>query len=168
MKTLRAILITPFAATSLFAAAPTMEKLATNFGQDVAFLKEHTDVMVLRSGNAAIALTPAYQGRVMTSTATGEGGNSYGWMNYELIRQGVLLGDAAAGKLESKIHVFGGEERFWIGPEGGKLGIFFAPGAKFDFDHWKTPAAIDTEPFDVVSSDDNRAVLARSFSVSNQ
>jgi hypothetical protein len=168
MKTLRAILITPFAATSLFAAAPTMEKLATNFGQDVAFLKEHTDVMVLRSGNAAIALTPAYQGRVMTSTATGEGGNSYGWMNYELIRQGVLLGDAAAGKLESKIHVFGGEERFWIGPEGGQFGIFFAHGAKFDFDHWKTPAAIDTEPFDVVSSDDNRAVFARSFSVSNQ
>lgn len=145
-----------------------MEKLSTNFGQDVAFLKEHTEVMVLRSGNAAIALTPAYQGRVMTSTATGDGGNSYGWMNYDLIRQGALLGEAAAGKLESKIHVFGGEERFWIGPESGQFGIFFAPGAKFDFDHWKTPAAIDTEPFHVVSSDDNHAVFAHSFSVSNQ
>jgi hypothetical protein len=64
--------------------------------------------------------------------------------------------------------VFGGEERFWLGPEGGQFGIFFSPGTKFDFDHWKTPPPIDTEPFQVVSSDKNRAVFSASFSVANQ
>jgi len=145
-----------------------MEKLPVNFGEDVSFLKKHTDVIVLRNGDAAVAVAPAYQGRVMTTTAKGDGGDSYGWLNYKLIKQGVLLGEAAAGKLEAKIHVFGGEERFWLGPEGGQFGIYFAPGAKFDFADWKTPAAIDTEPFDVVSADENRAVFARSFSVTNQ
>jgi hypothetical protein len=125
-------------------------------------------VVVLSQGNAAVALAPAFQGRVMTSSATGDTGTSYGWLNYKLIQQGVLKGEAATGKLESKIHVFGGEERFWLGPEGGQFGIFFTSGAKFDFDHWKTPPPIDTEPFQVVSSDKNRVVLSTSFSVANQ
>jgi hypothetical protein len=140
----------------------------SNFGEDVAFLKKHTEVVVLRQGDGAVAVAPAYQGRVMTSSATGDAGTSYGWLNYKLIQQGVLKGEAAAGKLESKIHVFGGEERFWLGPEGGQFGIYFAPGAKFDFDHWKTPPPIDTEPFQVVSSDQTKAVFSAAFSVTNQ
>lgn len=146
----------------------TMTQTPSNFGEDVAFLKKHTEVLVLRQGDAAAALAPAYQGRVMTSSANGDTGTSYGWLNYKLIQQGVLKGEAAAGKLESKIHVFGGEERFWLGPEGGQFGIYFAPGAKFDFDHWKTPPPIDTEPFQVVSSDQTKAVFSASFSVTNQ
>jgi len=146
----------------------TMTKTPSNFGEDVTFLKKHTEVLVLRQGDAAVALAPAYQGRVMTSSATGDAGTSYGWLNYKLISQGVLKGEAAAGKLEAKIHVFGGEERFWLGPEGGQFGIYFAPGAKFDFDNWKTPPPIDTEPFQVVSSDQNRAVFSASFAVTNQ
>ncbi|MFZ9932382.1 MAG: DUF6786 family protein [Chthoniobacterales bacterium] len=144
-----------------------MKNPPANFGEDVAFLKEHTDVVVLRSGDAALVLAPAYQGRVMTSTAKGDAGDSYGWLNYKLIKQGVLTGDAAAGKPEAKIHVFGGEERFWLGPEGGQFGIYFAPGAKFDFADWKTPAPIDTEPFALVSSDDQHAVFGASFAVTN-
>ncbi len=140
----------------------------SNFGEDVAFLKKHTEVVALHQGNAAVAVAPAYQGRVMTSSVDGDSGASYGWLNYKLIQQGVLKGDAATGKLESKIHVFGGEERFWIGPEGGQFGIFFASGAKFDFDHWKTPPPIDTEPFQVVSSDKTRALFSASLSVANQ
>ena len=140
----------------------------SNFGEDVAFLKKHTEVVLLRQGDAAVAVAPAFQGRVMTSSANGDSGTSYGWLNYKLIQQGVLKGEAAAGKLESKIHVFGGEERFWLGPEGGQFGIFFASGAKFDFDHWKTPPPIDTEPFQVVSSDKTRALFSASFSVANQ
>lgn len=144
------------------------EKIPANFGEDLAFLQKHTDARVLRLGNAAIVVAPAYQGRVMTSTATGDGGKSYGWLNYPLIRQGILTGKEAAGKLESKIHVFGGEERFWLGPEGGQFGIYFAPGAKFDFASWKTPAPIDTEPFDLVSCTETQAIFSRSFSVTNQ
>jgi len=159
-----AVMVIP--ATSF--AADKMTQTPSNFGEDVAFLKKHTGVVVLRQGDAAVAVAPAYQGRVMTSSATGDTGTSYGWLNYKLIQQGVLKGEAAAGKLESKIHVFGGEERFWLGPEGGQFGIFFARGTKFDFDHWKTPPPIDTEPFQVVSSDKTRALFSASFSVANQ
>ena len=152
----------------IYAEENKLPNIPSNFGEDVAFLKKHIEVVVLRQGDAAVAVAPAYQGRVMTSSATGDAGTSYGWLNYKLIQQGVLKGEAAAGKLESKIHVFGGEERFWLGPEGGQFGIFFAPGTKFDFDHWKTPPAIDTEPFQIVSSDKTRALFSASFSVANQ
>jgi hypothetical protein len=168
VKGLLAFLFTSLAANSLFALSERMENTPSNFGEDVAFLKKHTDAIVLRRGDAAVAVAPGYQGRVMTSTATGDGGNSYGWLNYKLIAKGVVPPEEAKGTLESKIHVFGGEERFWLGPEGGQFGIFFAPGAKFDFADWKTPPAIDTEAFDTVSSDETKAVFARNFTVTNQ
>jgi len=162
------LILATITATALVASSEPMENTPSNFGEDVAFLKKHTDAIVLRRGDAAVAVAPAYQGRVMTSTATGDGGSSYGWLNYKLIAKGVVPPEEAKGTLESKIHVFGGEERFWLGPEGGQFGIFFAPGAKFDFADWKTPAAIDTEAFDKVSSDDTTAVFARNFTVTNQ
>jgi hypothetical protein len=162
------LLLATFTATTLLASSEPMENTPSNFGEDVAFLKKHTDAIVLRRGDAAVAVAPAYQGRVMTSSATGDGGSSYGWLNYKLIAKGVVPPDEAKGTLESKIHVFGGEERFWLGPEGGQFGIFFAPGAKFDFADWKTPPALDTEAFDTVSSDDTKAVFARNFMVTNQ
>jgi hypothetical protein len=162
------LLLATFTATTLLASSEPMENTPSNFGEDVAFLKKHTDAIVLRRGDAAVAVAPAYQGRVMTSTATGDGGNSFGWLNYKLIAKGVVPPEEAKGTLESKIHVFGGEERFWLGPEGGQFGIFFSPGAKFDFADWKTPPALDTEAFDTVSSDDTKAVFARNFMVTNQ
>ena len=79
----------------------------------------------------------------MTSTATGDEGTSYGWINYEHIE---------SGKTVPQINVYGGEERFWLGPEGGQFSIFFKPGSKFDFAQWQTPAVIDTAVFDIVSS----------------
>ena len=162
------LLVATFTATTMLASSQPMENTPSNFGEDIAFLKKHTDAIVLRRGDAAVVVAPGYQGRVMTSTATGDGGNSYGWLNYKLIARGVVPPEEAKGTLESKIHVFGGEERFWLGPEGGQFGIFFAPGAKFDFADWKTPAGIDTEPFDVVSSNDTQAVFSHSFPVTNQ
>jgi hypothetical protein len=41
------------------------------------------------------------------------------------------------------MNVFGGEDRFWLGPEGGQFALYFKPGAPFDLEHWQTP-----EPFD--------------------
>jgi hypothetical protein len=162
------LLVTLLAAGSSPAFDKKMNSLPANFGEDLAFLQRYTDARVLRMGESAVVVVPAYQGRVMTSTAAGDKGKSYGWLNYPLIRQGVLCGEKAAGKLEEKIHVFGGEERFWLGPEGGQFGIYFAPEARFDFANWKTPAPIDTEPFDLVSCSETKAVFTRAFSVTNQ
>jgi hypothetical protein len=106
------------------------------FAEDLAFLQKHTSVVVLQdaAGKAKVAVAPEYQGRVMTSTAAGDGGASFGWINRAFI---------AEGKRVPHMNVFGGEDRFWLGPEGGQYGLYFAKGAPFDFEHWQVPEAID-------------------------
>jgi hypothetical protein len=99
------------------------------FGYDVTFLQKHTQAVVLGRGDSRVLLAPVYQGRVMTSTTAGMEGPSYGWLNYKVIEGGVLAPEARKGRLEDHIYVFGGEERFWLGPEGGQFAIVFAPGA---------------------------------------
>ncbi len=133
---------------------------AANFGDDTAFLKKYTELIVLSdsAGVGKVALAPAWQGRVMTSTAGGDAGLSFGWINRELI---------ASKKILPHINVFGGEDRFWLGPEGGQFSIFFAKGAKFELADWQTPAVIDTEPFKVVSKSSDRAVFAAKFPLTN-
>src|SRR6185503_5501570 len=77
-----------------------------SFGYDLNFLQQHhKDLVVLGndSSNALVIVAPAYQGRVMTSTAEGKEGLSFGWVNHELI---------ASGKQAEHINAFGGEERF--------------------------------------------------------
>ncbi len=80
------------------------------------------------------------------------------WVNRELI---------ATDKFTQHINVFGGEDRFWLGPEGGQFSIFFAKGATFDLDHWFTPASLDTEPFKVVSKAADRVLCRRDIQLTN-
>lgn len=146
----------------LFTLFPALSAitLAASFGDDLAFLRRHVQVIVLSDATrqAQVAVVPAWQGRIMTSTAGGERGASYGWVNRELI---------ASGKIQPHINVFGGEDRFWLGPEGGQFSIFFAPGSKFDLEHWQTPASIDTEPFELVSQSADRVVCRRAIALTN-
>jgi hypothetical protein len=130
------------------------------FGDDIKFLKKHTDVVILSdvSGESRVAVTPQMQGRVMTSSAGGSDGLSFGWINRELV---------ACREFEEHINVFGGEDRFWLGPEGGQFSIFFKEGVPFDLDHWYTPAPIDTEPFELVSISERRAVLKKNMQLEN-
>ena len=148
-------------------AVVVSENVEKTFTEDVAFLRQHVETIVLASGRSRIAVVPAYQGRVMTSSAGGAAETSFGWLNYETIGEGVLSGDEALGKLQAQIHVFGGEERFWLGPEGGQFGIYFAPGVEFDFANWKTPAPIDTEPFTVEARTDSQVVFGQRIAVQN-
>lgn len=121
------------------------------YGYNKRFLEKHTRIIELLSGNSAILLVPAWQGRVMTSTAEASEGFSFGWINHKLI---------ASGQFQPHINAFGGEERFWLGPEGGQFSIFFPAGSKFTFENWQTPAVIDTEPYEVAEQSD-RSVLFR-------
>ena len=148
------------AAVTVFNPMSIPQARAASFGDDLAFLKKHTEVIALsdKSGQAQVLLSPAWQGRVLTSTATGEGGLSFGWINRELIE---------TGKFVPHINVFGGEDRFWLGPEGGQFSIFFAKGAKFDLEHWFTPAPIDTEPFQVVKKAQDSAQFRHIFALTN-
>ena len=116
--------------------------VTTSFDDDLAFLKSHTDVIVLGDdeNGPRVAVVPQYQGRVMTSTTGGPGTAGYGWINNKLI---------ASGEIVPHINVFGGEDRFWLGPEGGQFSIFFRSGDKFGLEDWQTPAVIDTVPYKV-------------------
>src|SRR5262245_69289 len=122
-----------------------------SFEDDVAFVERSgAKVIVLRdsTSNARVAVVPEYQGRALTSASGGPGSAGYGWINRKLIK---------SRKIEPHMNPYGGEDRFWMGPEGGQFAIFFPPGAPFDFEHWQTPPIIDTEPFDIASVSDTRA-----------
>ncbi len=137
------------------------------FASDVAFMKKHTPIVVLQHGDAAVAIAPAYQGRVMTSTFDRNHGPSFGWINRPVIEKGFLSEQEKQGKLEEHIYIFGGEERFWLGPEGGQYALFFKPGTKFEFSDWTTPAAIDTEAFELVEQTESSAKFKHSTELIN-
>ncbi|HZW11507.1 MAG TPA: DUF6786 family protein [Phycisphaerales bacterium] len=131
------------------------------FGDDVEFLREHTGSTLVLGHDPSgprVAVVGEYQGRVMTSSATGDEGRSYGWINYDLI---------ASGELRPHMNAFGGEERLWLGPEGGQFALFFAPGTEFAFEDWQTPAPIDSEPFELVGSGPTSASYSRNASIEN-
>lgn len=133
---------------------------ANTFKDDADFLRQHVEVIELSDaqGMAKVLLVPAWQGRVMTSTARGDAGLGFGWVNRELI---------ASGKLEPHINVFGGEDRIWLGPEGGQFSIFFAKDAPFDLEHWFVPKALDSLPFDTVGRSANIARFRSDFGLTN-
>jgi len=114
MKLAIPILVAALALAAGCAKAPHEEAKGIMFKDDVAFLKQQTGPIVLtdESGQAQVAVNPDLQGRVMTSTAGGSAGLSFGWINR-----------AALSSAENNLHMnaFGGEDRFWIGPEGGQI-----------------------------------------------
>jgi hypothetical protein len=130
------------------------------FKDDVAFLKSHTNPIVLtgQDGLAQVAVNPDLQGRVMTSTASGPEGFSFGWINRELIASG-----------ENNLHMngFGGEDRFWIGPEGGQFSIFFKKDDPFDLEHWFTPPPINEGAYEVVSQEADRIHFRKAMHLVN-
>lgn len=142
-----------FVLASALYGCRSQESRVNPFDEDLRFLLDHAEVIVLGEdpAGARVAVVPQWQGRVVTSTTGGKDGISHGWINRELI---------AKGEIQPHINVFGGEDRFWMGPEGGQYAIFFRQGDPFDLEHWQTPAAIDTDPYAVVSQD-ARAVSFR-------
>ena len=125
MKCAKLLIVLIFIVTLEGCVEEKTDMAKITFGNDLAFLKKHTDVVILSdtSGNSQVAVLPTLQGRTMTSTAEGMDGLSFGWINRELI---------ASGKTVEHINVYGGEDRFWIGPEGGQFSVFFKKDVPFD------------------------------------
>jgi len=127
------------------------------FGYDLQFLKKQdTALIVLASGHSRLIISPKYQAKVFTSTANGDMGLSFGWINYK-----------AFGKEDAHMNAYGGENRLWLGPEGGKFSLFFKPGTKMIFDNWKTPATFDTENWNVNSVDSQSATMSKKMDLLN-
>lgn len=100
------------------------------FAEDVEFLRKYGDVQVLRaSGGGRVAVSAQYQARVMTSAIT-EDAVSLGWINHEFIE---------AGETGTQFDNYGGEDRFWLGPEGGQYGFYFPESSPFEYSAWQVP-----------------------------
>jgi hypothetical protein len=128
------------------------------YAQDLALLKSATDVIELTSGDARVVVTPEYQGRVMTSTLAGDEGASFGWLNADFV---------GTGKTDELFNNYGGEDRFWLGPEAGQFGLWFDNGEPFDLGHWKTPAGFNEGAFTVAARNDESIAMTANFSVTN-
>ncbi len=131
------------------------------YGSDLVFLKSNRlDVVELVSadGMARVSVVPEFQGRVMTSAASGLQGQSFGWISRKAI---------TAGFANPQFNPFGGEERFWIGPEGGPFSWFFGPGKEQVFANWDVPAVIDSEPFKVESVSGSEAIFTKETVLKN-
>ena len=136
------------------------EYVKGSYGYDAAFLKEHLDntIELWNEEGARVLLTADYQGRVMTSSVNGDSGNSAGWINYDLI---------AAGKFKDQFNPVGGEERLWIGPEGGQYSFYFKKGDAFHINNWQVPPIIDTVAYQVTHSDSTSVEFSQKAVVTN-
>jgi hypothetical protein len=140
------------------AASPPANAASPTFADDVAFLRKHGAVQVLEAPSGGrVALSATYQGRVMTS-AVEPSGQSFGWIHRDFI---------AAGKTGTQFDNYGGEDRFWLGPEGGQFGLYFQPGKPFTFDAWQVPAALQEGAWDVESATPTRVVFRKAMTLSN-
>ncbi|MEI3797239.1 MULTISPECIES: DUF6786 family protein [unclassified Chitinophaga] len=164
---MKSILLSGCIAAALFGcngAGPTKEPnnmKPSNFGEDVTFLQQHLkNVVVLKNGSDSgrLVVTGDYQARVMTSTTGGDKGKSFGWINYNLV---------SSQQYAPHINAFGGEERFWLGPEGGQYALFFLPGKPFDFANWQTPGLIDTAHYAVTAQSENSITYQQEGTIQN-
>lgn len=131
------------------------------FAYDKAFLKEHyknTIVLKSKDEKSSIILVPELQGRVMTSTLNGDEGMSFGWLNYDLI---------SSKETKEHFNPTGGEERFWLGPEGGQFSIYFEKDKSFEFDNWYVPASIDTDAFNVSERNQESVSFQKEMNLTN-
>jgi len=137
------------------ALAPSSAK---TFEEDVAFLSQHAKVVVLSSGSGGrIAVSSQYQARVMTS-AVGEGKPSLGFINRKFIE---------AGQTGTAFDNYGGEDRFWLGPEGGQFGLYFPASKPFSFEFWQTPHAMQEGAWQARDESATSITYTHAFSVSN-
>ena len=105
------------------------------------FLAKHTKVLELTDGRGAlVAICPEWQGRVMTSSCEGPNGLGFGYLNERFI---------SAKKNDPHFNNYGGEDRFWLGPEAGQFSLWFAPGKPQTVAEWFTPPALNTGAFAV-------------------
>lgn len=128
-----------------------------SYQSDLIALEANTNMIELVAGDARMAVAPEHQGRVMT--ATGRFGQSFGWINHRVLREGPL---------SPAFNALGGADRFWIGPEGSRFALFFDKEVPMSPDTWRTPRAIDREPWVVTSRDASSVTLMHAFQVRNR
>jgi len=93
----------------------------------------------------------------MTS-AVGAGKASLGFINRQFIE---------AGRTGTAFDNYGGEDRFWLGPEGGQYGLYFPASKPFSFEFWQTPHALQEGAWQVREESPTCITYVHAFSVVN-
>ena len=73
----------------------------------------------------------------------------------------VSLKTIVEGETHPNFNNFGGQDRYWLGPEAGQYGIYFAPGADYDRKVWQVPPDYDKGPFKVEQKSPGKVQLSR-------
>ncbi len=140
-------------------ASEVSSKKELSFGETVDIVNALSPLLILSNGGGAeVAVSPTMQARVLTSTASGRSGRGFGWVNLDLITSRKRL---------DHFNPYGGEDRIWLGPEGGQYSVFFAPGTTFDLENWYVPGPLDVEPFDVVEQSASSVKMRKHFRQQN-
>ncbi len=127
------------------------------FGHDLKILQAVKNIHVLQDGDAMIAVSGEYQGRVFISTSQGMSGRSLGWFKRETILSGSA--DNIAG--------LGGESRMWFGPEAGKYSIFFDPGTEQIPENIKISHDLNEVRFEVIDHSQNQISSTGNMNIRN-
>jgi hypothetical protein len=149
----------PPSASAVGSADAKPSRAPVTFDDDLAFLSKHgAGVKVLESATGGrIAVSGKYQARIMTS-ALEPGGRSLGFVNRAFVE---------AGKTGTAFDNYGGEDRFWLGPEGGQYALYFPAGKPFEFGNWQTPHAFQEGEWSEKAASADSVTFARSFAVTN-
>lgn len=130
-----------------------------SFGRELAFFGKYgVPTLILGEGDSLIAVSPAWQARVMTSTCEGTSGDALGWINRELI---------AFQKDNPQLVQLGGEDRLQLGPQGGEASLFFEKNKALTEENILAPAFLSKEPWQLVARSKTRAKFEKTADFEN-
>ena len=129
------------------------------YAEVYSFLKLHTNPLELTDPESSgrVLVAPDLAGRIMISTTEGMRGRSIGWINRR----------AFVGPKDPRFNNYGGEERLWLGPEGGQFSLYFQSGKPFTFENWYVPKAFNDEPYAVVEAGETEVTMVKSMTLRN-
>ena len=137
-------------------STPPDRRAEEAFDRGVAAVGRSDAIVRQGEAGARLLVSPRLQARVM-NTQVGAVGD-VGWINDPEI---------AEGETHPSFNNFGGQDRFWLGPEAGNFGIYFAPGAEFDRKVWKVPPDFDTGTYTLVERGPAKVVFTRDMTLTN-
>ncbi|MGQ1784778.1 DUF6786 family protein [Saccharicrinis sp. GN24d3] len=143
---------------SLVAIGCNKQSAITTFREDLKLLESVEDLTILQDGDAMIAASGAYQGRIFTSTTKGINGRSLGYFNRGLMGKGSSL---------NNLTKLGGEGRMWFGPEIGKYAIFFAPNTPQNAHTINVSPDLDTNLFKPIAKTKHSITYGNRMTIRN-
>jgi len=121
-----------------------------NFGSLAKLIKTIENPILLKQGKSRV-LVSSYQSQIITSSANGDDGYSYGWLDPKVIQK---------NKAEKTTFFYGGEDRFWLNPLGSKYSLFYGQN-KIIQKNWKVPDLFLKEIFTKIDETSNSVTFKK-------